>query len=413
MRTLMILKTFFALRESSMFEYFVIDWKFAYLLYKLVDILRAYFGAAGRNTATSPAPILDENAIRRNFPLVYELLDETIDNGYPQILELDVLKKYITQGEDKGKAFDLRDEAALKRITVQATGSCSWRAEGIKYKKNEVYIDVIEHVNVLVSQKGQVLRADVKGQIIVKCLLSGMPECKFGMNDKVLMNRGTDQTATIPRTGESSIQSKPTKGMGVPAARGIELDDCRFHQCVRLSKFALERTITFVPPDGTFELMTYRITENINLPFRVFPLINERGRTRLECSVLVKATYSKSVSGANVVLRLPCPKNTARAQITSCSAGKAKYEAANGAVIWRIRRFPGESEHTLRCEIEMAQTVIESRWLRPPISMDFQVPMFTASGLCVRFLKVQEKSNYKPVKWIRYITKAGSYQRRL
>ncbi len=39
--------------------------------------------------------------------------------------------------------------------------------------------------------------------------------------------------------------------------------------------------------------------------------------------------------------------------------------------------------------------------------------MFTASGLRVRFLRVYEKSGYKPTKWIRYITKAGEYQRRL
>jgi len=45
--------------------------------------------------------------------------------------------------------------------------------------------------------------------------------------------------------------------------------------------------------------------------------------------------------------------------------------------------------------------------------MDFQVLMFTASGLLVRFLKVFEKSNYQSVKWVRYMTKAGSYQIRV
>lgn len=42
-----------------------------------------------------------------------------------------------------------------------------------------------------------------------------------------------------------------------------------------------------------------------------------------------------------------------------------------------------------------------------------QVPMFAASGLHVRFLKVFEKSNYQTIKWVRYITKAGSYQHRI
>lgn len=52
-------------------------------------------------------------------------------------------------------------------------------------------------------------------------------------------------------------------------------------------------------------------------------------------------------------------------------------------------------------------------WSRPPISMDFQVLMFTSSGLLVRFLKVFEKSGYQSVKWVRYMTKAGSYQIRV
>ena len=34
---------------------------------------------------------------------------------------------------------------------------------------------------------GQVLSAHVAGRIVMKSYLSGMPECKFGINDKVLM----------------------------------------------------------------------------------------------------------------------------------------------------------------------------------------------------------------------------------
>lgn len=53
-------------------------------------------------------------------------------------------------------------------------------------------------------------------------------------------------------------------------------------------------------------------------------------------------------------------------------------------------------------------------WARPPIDVDFQVLMFTSSGLIVRFLKVFEKSNYTSIKWVRYLTKAsGTYQIRV
>ena len=39
--------------------------------------------------------------------------------------------------------------------------------------------------------------------------------------------------------------------------------------------------------------------------------------------------------------------------------------------------------------------------------------MFTASGMRVRYLKIVEKSGYEPTKWIRYITKSGSYEHRI
>jgi AP-2 complex subunit mu-1 len=46
------------------------------------------------------------------------------------------------------------------------------------HKKNEVYIDVLERVNLLVSSNGTVLRSDVSGQVIMKTFLTGMPDCK-------------------------------------------------------------------------------------------------------------------------------------------------------------------------------------------------------------------------------------------
>lgn len=39
----------------------------------------------------------------------------------------------------------------------------------------------------------------------------------------------------------------------------MELEDVKFHQCVRLSRFDNDRTISFIPPDGDFELMSYRL----------------------------------------------------------------------------------------------------------------------------------------------------------
>lgn len=36
---------------------------------------------------------------------------------------------------------------------MAVTNAVSWRSEGIKYKKNEVFLDVIESVNLLVRKR--------------------------------------------------------------------------------------------------------------------------------------------------------------------------------------------------------------------------------------------------------------------
>jgi hypothetical protein len=75
----------------------------------------------------------------------------------------------------------------------------------------------------------------------MKALLSGMPECKLGLNDKVLFE-------AQGRTGKQ---------------KAVELEDIKFHQCVRLARFENDRTISFIPPDGEFELMSYRLATQV------------------------------------------------------------------------------------------------------------------------------------------------------
>lgn len=80
----------------------------------------------------------------------------------------------------------------------------------------------------------------------------------------------------------------------------------------------------------------------------------------------------------------------------------------------RIPRLQGGAEATLTGTAALTAITNRQPWARPPIDVDFQVLMFTASGLLVRFLKVFEKNNYNSVKWVRYLTKASSsYQIRV
>jgi AP-1 complex subunit mu len=54
-------------------------------LYRLVEVFKDYFKE------------LEEESIRDNFVITYELMDEMMDFGYPQISEAKILREYITQ----------------------------------------------------------------------------------------------------------------------------------------------------------------------------------------------------------------------------------------------------------------------------------------------------------------------------
>ncbi|XP_020917766.1 AP-2 complex subunit mu [Exaiptasia diaphana] len=360
-------------------------------LFRTVDIMISYFGK------------VTEEGIKNNFVLIYELLDEIADYGYPQKTDTAILKTFITQ---QGVKTQTREEQA--QITSQVTGQIGWRREGIKYRRNELFLDVLESVNLLMSPQGQVLSAHVSGRVVMKSFLSGMPECKFGMNDKLVVEKQSAKASSSESSMDNIGSKKNT------SKTGIAIDDCTFHQCVKLSKFETERSISFIPPDGEFELMRYRTTKDISLPFRVIPLVREVGRSRMEVKVVLKSNFKPSILGQKIEVRIPTPPTTAGVQVV-CLKGKAKYKSSENAIVWKIKRMGGMKESQISAEIELMPTKDSKKWARPPISLNFEVP-FACSGLKVRYLKVFEpKLNYSDhdtIKWVRYISRSGLYETR-
>ena len=155
---------------------------------------------------------LEDESLRDNFVITYELLDEIMDHGYPQLTEVKVLKEFIKTEANKLAATDKKKKSKEEKITdimvpTAASNVVSWRPEGIKHAKNEVFLDVIEKLNLLVSANGNVLRSEIIGRVHMRSFLSGMPELKLGLNDKVLFD----------------MQNRTTSG------KLIEMEDIKFH----------------------------------------------------------------------------------------------------------------------------------------------------------------------------------------
>jgi AP-1 complex subunit mu len=203
---------------------------------------------------------------------------------------------------------------------MAVTNAVSWRTEGIRYRKNEVFLDVIESVNMLVrlllspspyrtlilplsstlstqvNANGNVVRSEILGAVKMKCYLSGMPELRLGLNDKVMFES----------TGRTS------------RGKSIEMEDVKFHQCVRLSRFENDRTISFIPPDGEFELMSYRLSTPVKPLVWVEAAVESHKGSRVEYMVKVKAQFKRRSTANNVEIYVPVPDDADSPKFRVC-----------------------------------------------------------------------------------------------
>lgn len=356
-------------------------------LHKLVTVLTEYFKGTSiiqlgddelLLTIINYDLELDEESVRDNFVLIYELLDELMDFGYPQVTDTKILQEYITQES-------LKKETA-PRPPMAVTNAVSWRTEGIKYRKNEVFLDVVESVNLLATASGNVLRSEIVGSIKMRVFLSGMPELRLGLNDKVLFEN----------TGRGKSKS-------------VELDDVKFHQCVRLSRFENDRTISFVPPDGEFELMSYRLHTHVKPLIWIEAIIEKHEHSRVEYMIKAKSQFKRRSTANNVQIIVPVP-NDADSPKFKTLVGSAKYAPEQNAMIWSIKSFGGGKEYLLRAHFNLPSISSTEMDSKPPIQVKFEIPYFTTSGIQVRYLKIIEKSGYQALPWVRYITQNGEFE---
>mmetsp|Transcript_1162 Transcript_1162/g.3964 ORF Transcript_1162/g.3964 Transcript_1162/m.3964 type:complete len:229 (+) Transcript_1162:40-726(+) len=224
----------------------------------------------------------------------------------------------------------------------------------------------------------------------MKSFLQGSPELRIGLNENLQIGRDVGSYGTV-------------------------LDDCNFHECVKLDDFEGNRELALRPPDGEFTLMNYRISGNPTqaLPFRVslsFEDTTDHGRldvvVRLDCDIPPKSY------GSNLLIRVAVPKATSSCAYELGAPGQSvEYKKDEKVAAWKITKAVGGLSYYCRLkmnmgvdDVKMAQADIG------PISLDFEVPMYVCSGLNIRFLRCLDRGRqYSPFRWVRYITHSDSY----
>ena len=337
------------------------------LCLRCIEIFKSYFGAK-----------IDSDMLLRNFVVVYQLMDEVLDNGVPFNTEISLLKEMIPPPSftDVIPLWASTKNAVLPNWGADTSGAqVLWRKRGIKRTPNEIYLDIHEHVDAILDSNGKVISMDVFGEVVAECNLSDMPDLTLMFKNSRLIN------------------------------------DVGLHNSVRYKRWEGERVISFVPPDGIFQLMTYRCRENIVVPIYVQAHVHFN---RDGGSVSVMVGLKPGVTDKPVECRITIPFSQALAGSTfdlKATFGKVTMDDAAKTCVWDIGRLPKEnlSPH-LEGKIHFPTGEIRAQeCARPSIQMEWHCIGFLSSGLDVDSLSVSNV-NYAPFKGVKTLSKGGRYE---
>ncbi|XP_062974003.1 stonin-2 isoform X2 [Elgaria multicarinata webbii] len=302
---------------------------------------------------------------------------------------------------------------------------------GLNYQEEEITVDVKdEFYGILAKGDNRILQHHVLSRVHVLTFLSGLAECRLGLNDILVKgNEIVSRQDIMPTT----------------TTKWIKLHDCHFHSCVDEEAFASARVILFNPLDACrFELMRFRsVFSEKMLPFtlRVAASING-AEVELQSWLMMSPGFSSNrdpltqVPCENVMVRYPVPqewvKNFRRDSVLgekslkakvnksasfgstsvsgsepvmSVTLGTAKYEHAFNSIVWRINRLPDKNSasghpHCFFCHLELgSDREVPSSFVRY-VDVEFDMPTTSASKASIRSISVEGKTDVR--KWVNY-----------
>lgn len=275
---------------------------------------------------------LSELTLRTSFSLVYQVLLEIMDYGYPLTTEMFTLEDLVPQPTLENKLRSLVDTSTLKStirpgvgrflsnsatMTSAASRSVPWRAPDVAHTNNEILFDVIDILDYIFDAQGRLVKACVHGAVEANCHYSGMPDVlvRLGQMEKVV--------------------------------------DVAFHRCVQLSRYSSDKAISFIPPEGKFTLMQYSCSPEHSAtalpPFYVSPQISVHANTGLfNCMVGMRggggmAGRDQERQVQKVSVRLLLPLHASSLTITKCTHGTTSFERTSSTLTWIVGSIDSSS----------------------------------------------------------------------
>ncbi|KAM8921304.1 stonin-2 [Pelodytes ibericus] len=299
------------------------------------------------------------------------------------------------------------------------------------YIEEEITLDVKDEFRgILGKGDNRLLQHSVVTHIHVLSFISGMTDCRLGLNDVLIKgNEVVSRQDIMPTT----------------TTKWVRFHDCQFHGSVDEEVFHNSRMIVFTPLDACrFELMRFRtVFSEKTLPFTLRTMACVRGaEIELQSWLVMSTGFSSNrdslsqVPCENVTIRHPVPaewvnyfrrdsvlgEKSLKAKVNReasfgspslsgsepamrVTLGTAKYEHAFNAIVWRINRLPDKNSgwghpHCFYCHLELGSDREVPSKLARYVEVEFDMPSASASKVAARSISLEDKPDVK--KWVNY-----------
>ena len=429
------------------------------VLHKIYEVLQHYFGQP-----------LTVEALKADKVTLQLVLGEVIDGGLCGILEPGVLESIIpmpnrmdkmvtavtgkllpegqlTHALNKGvtSAFSALSSALAPSPSAFAATEqlCAsdeiwWRRADITHASNEIYVDVVEKLNAIVSASGRVLNWSICGNIITHAKLSGnTPEVVL-----------TIKEPRAPGAPVPNRQIPEGVGLGAYAASLDSLFNWGLHVSVKKPRWIRDKVLAFVPPDGKCSLAQYvyspfflgkvdsahaggalaagnKLLTEAPLPVTLIAHADfdtEGGKVDIQVAprlvALVKTAQTEKVIEP-LVLRMFLPSCVGSATLVAKS-GSASFDKEDHCIMWNVGKLSSADSTPVRLDgtvkyspdIAKVRAISQANIFTCTISLEYTIKSHVCTGLKVESLEVLGVP-YSPYKGVRYSSQSGQIEYRL
>lgn len=339
-------------------------------LHRVADALEEFLGS----------PLL-ASKIAANYDIVAQIVAEMADAGVVCQGEANILRDSVETGPGvlknllgglpgttpalgAGSGSNTAFGSGLQRQPAMNTQgpAIPWRRSNVRHTSNELYVDVVESLQITLAPSGRPLSAFAYGSVAFTSKVSGVPDLLLTMSTGGKGGGMGNRAEQLQRVMERVV----------------------FHPCVRLNKWKTDGLISFIPPDGRFALCGYETdllgsdtplaltnqpaSNNLNLPATVemktglgtngtdfevrlfLPSTSSLGSSSAAAASL-QSNLSSNRPGAfragsggdskapaleNLSVHIPIPPNVRNISELRPTRGEAHWSPAEGNVEWRV-----------------------------------------------------------------------------